>query len=55
MTTTKKPETMLTARVPTSLVRKLERAAAKGNRSRSKELILRLQASLKADRGRSPA
>lgn len=55
MTTKKVPETMLTARVPTRLVKALERAARREDRTRTAELIVRLRASLKADKERSPA
>jgi predicted transcriptional regulator len=50
MTTKKEPDTMLTARVPASLVKRLDRAATQARRSRSAEVVLRLQNSLKADR-----
>ncbi len=49
----KEPSTMLTARVPTRMVKALDRAAARALRSRSAELVLRLQSTLKADRERS--
>jgi predicted transcriptional regulator len=52
MAVKKEPGTMLTARVPASLVKQLDRAAAKARRSRSAEVVLRLQESLKADRQR---
>lgn len=55
MATKKESGAMLTARVPGSLVRALDKAAKRERRSRSAELIVRLQASLKADRQRSPA
>lgn len=55
MTLKKEPETMLTARVPTKLVKELDKAAAMSRRTRSAEVIVRLQASLKADRERSPS
>jgi len=44
---------MLTARVPTKLVKALDRVRAKAHRTRSAEVIVRLEASLKADRERS--
>jgi hypothetical protein len=46
---------MLTARAPTRLVKELDRAAGRARRTRSAELIVRLEASLKADRERSPS
>ena len=46
---------MLTARVPTKLVKALDRAADKDRRSRSAELIVRLEASLRAGREASAA
>jgi metal-responsive CopG/Arc/MetJ family transcriptional regulator len=49
----KEPETMLTARVPTKLVKELDKAAERARRSRSAEVIVRLQATLKADRARA--
>ncbi|HYE71200.1 MAG TPA: hypothetical protein VD932_06740 [Aquabacterium sp.] len=55
MTTKKEPETMLTARVPAKLVKQLDKAATSNRRSRSAELIVRLQATLRADRQRSAA
>ena len=53
--TKKQPETMLTARVPVSLVKSLDRAAGRQGRTRSGELIHRLRQSLKSDRQRTPA
>lgn len=55
MATKKEPETMLTARVPTRLVQQLDKAASNARRSRSAEVIVRLQATLKNDRQRSAA
>jgi hypothetical protein len=55
MAAKKEPETMLTARVPTSLVKALDKAARQARRSRSGEVVLRLQDSLKAAARRSPA
>lgn len=55
MATKKDSGVMLTARVPGSLVRALDKAAKKERRSRSAELIVRLEATLKATRQRSPA
>lgn len=46
--------TMLTARVPTSLVKALDKAAQAQRRSRSAEVVVRLQASLKAEEQRAP-
>lgn len=55
MASKKSVEVMLTARVPAGLVKQLDRAAQQERRSRSAELILRLQSSLKADRQRGVA
>lgn len=49
----KVPETMLSARVPASLVKKLERAAKQSQRTRSAELRVRLEQSLKPASARS--
>lgn len=43
---TKKPERTVIARVPDPLLKKLDRAAEKGRRSRSAELRIRLEESL---------
>ncbi len=44
----KVPESMLSARVPASLVKKLERAAKQAQRTRSAELRVRLEESLRS-------
>jgi predicted transcriptional regulator len=55
MTIKKEPTAMLTARVPKSLVKALDRVAERENRSRSAEVVVRLKASLKGSRQRSVA
>ncbi|WP_290906261.1 hypothetical protein [Aquabacterium sp.] len=50
----KEPDTMLTARVPATLVKALGKAAKQARRSRSAELVVRLQASLKAGPNKGP-
>lgn len=52
----KKDDTkMLTARVPSALVKQLDKAAEKSRRSRSSELVVRLQAGLGRPSSRSAA
>lgn len=52
----KKDDTkMLTARVPAALVKQLDRAAQKSNRSRSRELVVQLKAGLSRTGARSAA
>jgi predicted transcriptional regulator len=53
VSTKKEQSTMLTARVPASLVKRLDKSADRARRSRSAEVVLRLQNSLKADRQKS--
>ena len=55
MATKKKVDVMLTARAPATLVRALDKAAQEARRSRSAEVVLRLQASLKDEAKRLAA
>jgi hypothetical protein len=51
----KDKQTMLTARVPAKLVKALDKAADRAERTRTGELIYRLQESLRSEFERSPA
>jgi hypothetical protein len=55
MASKKEPGTMLTARVPGKLLKQLQTAARRANRTRTAELVTRLEESFKAERRRSIA